>query len=161
MALETKRFVLRLKPQVYDALAREAKKRSVSMNDLLGEYTFNGLYGDGRSTQVDTPRAEFAPMPDRARPTAASLAARFGLTTAATLEADPDAAKPAVFDVGNAPVEDVEPSRNWLKFYQDMAEMEPSEAQYEFGRATAGVKLPTGFRKMQTAKQVQWLQNNA
>jgi hypothetical protein len=96
-----------------------------------------------------------------AKPTAASLAARFGLTTAATLETDPDAAKPAVFDVGNAPVEDVEPSRNWMKFYQDMAEMEPSEAQYEFGRATAGVKLPTGFRKMQTAKQVQWLQNNA
>lgn len=94
---------------------------------------------------------------------AASLLERFaglGVTTAAQLEAQEPAANGTVIQVGNCPTEDV-PRRNWVKFYAEMGEMEPAEAEYAFSQATAEVKLPSGFRRQPPAKQVQWLQVNA
>ena len=95
---------------------------------------------------------------------AASLLERFaglGVTTANVLER----AGPTI-NVGNCPTEDVEPNpviqrRDWRKFYSDMMEMEPAEAEYAFSQATAEVKLPHGFRRQPPAKQVAWLQVNA
>ena len=52
-------------------------------------------------------------------------------------------------------------TKDWQLIYKDMAAMEPEEAEREFKKATSGLRLPPGFRRMPTQKQVQWLEENA
>ncbi len=122
--------------------------------------------------KLDGPPATHELSPDavgyvKPRSKAQEIAGRFGglVTTAAQLEqngsaaAEQRSAEP-VF-VGYCPVEDVSPKRDWLQFYRELAEMEPAEAGYAFDRGLSGLTLPSGFRRLPTPKQIQWLQANA
>ncbi len=151
MPKEIKRYVLRVHPVLYGRIVSASKQADLSINDWLTATVREKLDGG-----VPMPSAQPTPA---AKPTAQSLAARFGVTTAAQLAsngAEQRSAEPIV--VGNCPVEHL---HDWVKLYRDMQEMEPTEAEYSFRKAVDGIKLPVGFVKMPAPKQLAWLQTNA
>ncbi len=167
MSRQIQRYVLRVSEILYGRVASAAKRADLSINEWLTVAVTEKLDGkeplpstDARSIVGFARGDSTQPV---AKPKAQDLAARFGITTAAQLSTQPsppgESLPPVVF-VGNCPVEDIVPLRDWMKFYRELGEMEPSEAEYEFNQAVAGVKLPVGFRKMPAPKQVQWLSLN-
>ncbi len=104
------------------------------------------------------------------KPTAAEIAAKFGIKTGATIEeveprCDPESGYIAPVSVACAAdrAGDILPhiKRDWRKFYIDLDETEPMEASVEFKKATEGIKLPVGFLKMPKSRQIAWLTENA
>ena len=137
-------------------LKTELKRSGTGMTDFIEAAVRAKLYGGmvGHSVQTE--------MQANGASKAQSLADRFaglGVTTAAQLATHKPPASDTVIQVGNCPTEDV-PQRDWVKFYREMGEMEPAEAEYAFSQATAGLRLPSGFRRQPPAKQVAWLQAN-
>lgn len=163
-----KAFTARFPEVLYITMQNEVARRKasgepkISVQDWLLEAVREKLYpesGPGQRNPVENsgtvilPHGKMGP-----KLTAAELAIKFGIKTGATIEeVEPGLLGPEFANPGLTSEPERKPKRDWAKFYREMAEMEPSEAEYEFRNATESIKLPTGFRKMPANRQVAWL----
>ncbi len=161
--VKKQQFICSIPHILYARMIASIKEKGVTQAAYIERLVRQDLDGPDDSRIAEVPKIPATPATNL-KPTAAQIAAKFGIKTAATLERELVNGADALTVVDDEPEFDLDRipapiKTDWRRIYMEASEMEPYEAEHFMKEKISG-ELPTGFWKMPADRQVKWLEAN-